>query len=438
MLSRGNWSQYLKLKEDNTLCKYLLETELLTKESLFKFLNLYNYMLIKPCFGYGSIFVHALEKEYYEIDILSKEAKITVKGEQEVCDYLYTHVLGTHYYLIQQIHSFEHSQDSIVDYTITLHQEMKSVKWRVVTKVPYKENRPLSLFRHILLDYVCTLIGNRLEELFPNWQTILVDVGYDKNGKLWILHIDPQFPSSKWSQYQLLKLMKKVSLYLPATQIVTPYSIFQYLTLYQQIILKPCVGQWGQGVIQVTALNDGCFEIHFKRKRTIFQNKNDTLRYLEMNFFSKKRYLVQQKIQLAQINGNPFDVRIMVQRKDRDSPWWVTGRLIKVASNNFIITNVAKSVLTIEEGLQNNEAINVDVHHLINEIDQICLLTATHLGKINEELYSLGYDIGVTENGEAFIIEVNFKPDISMFKLLKDETIYQTIVNERKNFRRSR
>ena len=137
---------------------------------------------------------------------------------------------------------------------------------------------------------------------------------------------------------------------------------------------------------------------------------------------------------MAQFDGHPFDIRIMAQRGSITSPWKITGGLIKVASKGFITTNVAKNLLGLDEGLQMKDISDIEKKRIFNEMYQICLLAADQLGNMDEALYCLGYDIGMTENRELFIIEVNFTPDISMFKGLKDQNIYDAIVSETQKF----
>lgn len=52
---------------------------------------------------------------------------------------------------------------------------------------------------------------------------------------------------------------------------------------------------------------------------------------------------VQQKIKLAKIDGCPFDIRIVVQRR-KNAPWTVTGLLANRANEGYIIANSRNSI----------------------------------------------------------------------------------------------
>ena len=45
----------------------------------------------------------------------------------------------------------------------------------------------------------------------------------------------------------------------------------------------------------------------------------------------------------------------------------------------------------------------------------------------------IGFDIGITDLGDIWIIEGNHTPDLSMFYMLEDKSIYMNILKSKRN-----
>ncbi|MFE8699255.1 YheC/YheD family protein [Cytobacillus sp. FJAT-54145] len=429
---RGLWSQNL-LKKNKYLSKYMVATDIYNRKSLFRFLRQYQKVMIKPSFGEGTIFVHRIEpKGYYEIT--TNESKLLVKDKEELFDALSNSLEEHKKYLIQE-QSFH--GNVITRQLITIHKKGYFPGWKVTSMLNESGVYQLSFIKRKLLDYICIKIGVQIGKVLPKCQAIVIEVGVDTRNTIRILDTYLHYPISKWSQYNSLILMSKIAPYLPDTQLATFQSFKHFIQLYKQVILKPCVGQWGQGVVQVTLDADSSFEVHFKRKKSTFTTLKETYRFLEKKFLSKEQYLVQRKIPLASINQNPFDVRVITQRTSHSSPWNITGKLMKVASTGFIITNVAKSLLTIDEGIPLSSLQGKSITSIQDELNQLCIKTSIQLAKVYKSIYILGYDIGINDQGELFIIEVNFVPDISMFHQLEDKKMYQEILRYSQKFKKA-
>lgn len=67
---------------------------------------------------------------------------------------------------------------------------------------------------------------------------------------------------------------------------------------------------------------------------------------------------------------------------------------------------------------------HIPVQNLLSDIDNIALLAGA---KLNPKYRTKGFDIGLDQKGNIWIIEVNFYPVLSMFNLLRDKTMYRTI-----------
>ncbi|MBU8879968.1 YheC/YheD family protein [Bacillus sp. FJAT-29790] len=223
----------------------------------------------------------------------------------------------------------------------------------------------------------------------------------------------------KWTKHKFMAREEELSRHLPDTKLLTEDSLWWMLDQYSHIMIKPCIGYQGRGVIQVSSLPEEKLEIHSGYKKIILHGKRETYDYLKENHLSKKkRYIVQQRIPLAVIGKSPFDIRVMVQRKNDSSEWSITGKLAKVAANGFVITNAVKAVLTVEEAIKESTLNNNQIQGLLGKLDQLSLFTVKKLANDYPKRRTFGIDIGIDQAGEIWIIEVNLAPNTSMFKKL--------------------
>ena len=79
----------------------------------------------------------------------------------------------------------------------------------------------------------------------------------------------------------------------------------------------------------------------------------------------------------------------------------------------------------------NPSTISSSYHDQLDErINTLCVSAALELDKLQPR-HEIGFDVGITNNGEIWIIEGNYRSDVSMFHLLEDQTMYKTILNNR-------
>jgi hypothetical protein len=427
-ISRGRWRQYQILQSNKKLLPFLVETEIFYENTFYRTFN--QYLILRPCFGQHQIKITSLKGDQYLIENGNQTS--TVEGKEKVFRYLDNEVNKT-----KQTHILQNlcflkgvNERKINEVFVTLQREAPS-KWQVKGILNKNSLSKQKQLPQQLYDVALTAAAS-LEEAFPKCPTIVLEIGYMKN-KLWIQDIDLHFPKSKWSQFQILTSAKEISDFVPFTQLATPDIFLDYMKANKHVFLKPCLGQWGMGILQVSLLQDGSYEIHTERKKVLFQNAQSIIEYLKTYYFPEKCYIIQEKISLASIDDCPFDVRVMVQKGSYDQDWEITGVIAKVASKGFIITNVAKSILPLEDALQKTTIKTTKSNQRItNEIHKICLRAAKLIGNQLSEEKIIGFDIGIDQKGEIWIIEANLRPDTSIFKRLDDQTMYNNIINKRK------
>lgn len=211
----------------------------------------------------------------------------------------------------------------------------------------------------------------------------------------------------KYKVHEVLSNNKELCSHLPVTYKANEETIYQMLEKYDSLIIKPSSGSLGSGVMLIEKKTDRNVWT-YRNKRTNKWNSISFTNQLPENLktlFSKRTFIVQQRIPLACYQGNPFDLRVSVQ-KNETGKWQVTGIVGKVAKSGNFVTNVARggSVSTLEVLLRGKK---LDVNIVSDRIKEFVIKAATYLESEFDGLADLGFDIGITEEGFPMFIEIN-------------------------------
>lgn len=235
---------------------------------------------------------------------------------------------------------------------------------------------------------------------------------------------------TKWSKHKVLMGNKLVAPALPPTQSYSHQQLWNFLQRYKRVIIKPTLGSGGLGVIMVTALEQDRYHIQTGTAKRIVSGKKNVTGYLQ-GIMKHGFYIIQRRIPLAQINGRPFDIRVMVQRR-KGSPWTVTGKMAKVAGGGFIITNVLRSrgsALPFETAVRSSTVKGASIKAISDRLNQVALQSVHTLHNYYPFLRMVGMDMALDQNGKVWVIECNFRPALSLFNKLADKTAYRRILS---------
>lgn len=236
---------------------------------------------------------------------------------------------------------------------------------------------------------------------------------------------------NKWYKYKLLKNYKPLASNVPRTHLMSQHTFWAMLEHYGHVILKPVWGSGGRGVIQVSAIGDKRYALHFENIRTTLHSKSDTYRYIHQKIGSTP-YMVQYRLDRPTIKDRPFDMRVIIQRRRNSSSWVVTGKIIKVAGKGYIVSNNTRSkgaLLHFRDGIQRSSIKHISARLLETKIHQIALLSAKRLSKYYPGHRIYGLDMGPDRLGRIWIIEANLYPAMSHVRKLKDKTMYRRITS---------
>lgn len=235
---------------------------------------------------------------------------------------------------------------------------------------------------------------------------------------------------NKYIRYLILSKCEKLIPNLPETEIFSEKGLWKMLDKYNEVILKPTIGQRGKGIMKVSVKNNETFEVHSEMEINTIIGRKETYQYL-VNKIGDNQYMIQYRVQLSVINGCPIDLRVMVQRKKAEDPWTVTGKVVKVAGKGYIVTNNARSKGTILSVTQAMNILSIDKklkRNILKKINRVTILAAENLAEYMPGHRAYGFDIGLDKNNRIWIIEANRSPMVSHFQKLDNKTQYKRII----------
>ncbi|MBP1962992.1 YheC/YheD family protein [Paenibacillus aceris] len=229
----------------------------------------------------------------------------------------------------------------------------------------------------------------------------------------------------KWMQYRTLKGTSSLAAWLPETRLLKLNELVKQMNQYQSLVLKPRDGSFGRDILFITRNGANSYRIHNEKKTRYMKDTERLLKWITKQTRGRG-YIVQRRLQLAQVQHKPFDIRIMVQRrKGTSSTWKVTGSYAKVAAQGYLVTNVPSRIIPVPEALKKAGIVD---RSLLVKTKRVALTAAKRLGEHYPKLRQVGFDIGIDKKRQIWIIEGNYQPDLFPFQLLKDSSMYRRIL----------
>ncbi|MFF2480927.1 YheC/YheD family protein [Paenibacillus sp. NPDC058071] len=229
----------------------------------------------------------------------------------------------------------------------------------------------------------------------------------------------------KWLQYRILRQRSSLAKRLPETRLLQKKALSKMLLQYQSVVLKPRNGSYGKGIVFINRNGANAYRMHNEKNAITMRSTDKVLEWTRKKNRGRG-YIIQRRLQLAQIGHRPFDIRIMAQRKKGSSSTWnVTGSYAKVAAQGYLVTNVTSRTIPVLEALK---LARIGDRSLLVQAEQIALMAAKRLGERYPKLRQVGFDIGIDRKRRIWIIEGNYHPDLRPFRLLKDSSMHRRIL----------
>lgn len=398
---RGRIGQFYVLRGEQALIPYLLPTIRLTQQSFFALLEKHGRIVLKPVVGLHFITVTKEEAGY----VIVRQNK-RLEARNKACAYDSVMELKENpQYVIQPVASSSPYWRRPFQRFITL--QRRAGYWNVTASTKIARRGVDCLLVKLYegnIRAIATLAAETLHTAYPNVESIVVEMTVNLVGEVFIHDTVLHFSVSKWSQYQLLRA------FMPTTDLLTEATWHNFLTNYEEVFLKPCNGQQGRGIVKVTREGKR-YTLHRGRKKIQLACTE-----LQEHLPIQESMIIQQGIPLARIQGAVFDIRVLVKKRDGD--WVVHKKAVKVAGDDYIVTNAAQAIYQLEQALEASTVHEKNAQVLHVRVDTLCLQAATLLDTVQPRTI-IGFDIGMTDVGELYIFEGNYMPDLSMFHQLK-------------------
>ncbi|EGK10352.1 YheC/YheD family protein [Kroppenstedtia eburnea] len=214
---------------------------------------------------------------------------------------------------------------------------------------------------------------------------------------------------------------------LPETVWYSEENIKKMLRQSPSVFVKPDKGGGGSGIIRIRKLAHR-FEICFRKNCRMVEEGN-LGRTVGKLLSPSRRYILQEGVELATIEGRPFDIRILLQKPG--NRWVLSGMVAKVAARGRFVTNHCKGgqPMEMKKALQAMDGEGIFPEKIMRELAKISYLTADVLERRFPGLKELGIDVGLDGVGKPWIFEVNTRPYFRMFSKIENPSLYRRILN---------
>ncbi|SHI59964.1 YheC/YheD family protein [Lutispora thermophila] len=226
----------------------------------------------------------------------------------------------------------------------------------------------------------------------------------------------------KYKVYSILKESGLEDLMLPTYQ-YTREHLLSMLHEEGTVLMKPVKGAMGHKILRFTfQSNEYKVYIQTFYSVKIIKSADDLIIFIDKQCTPEK-YIIQPFISFASIDGHVFDMRMLVQ-KNKKGVWNITADMSRVAYRNFFITNLTYDVLRIHEVFENagfDKTILLELRDISIRVAEILEEKLCFLGEIS-------VDFGIESNGKLRIIEVNGKPEKTVFGRISDEALQKVFI----------
>jgi hypothetical protein len=216
----------------------------------------------------------------------------------------------------------------------------------------------------------------------------------------------------KWRVHKCLNSDEQLRFYTIETiKVENANTVLQELKRRHSLILKPESGSQGNGIFLLQR-NGKNISVKTQRGPKMTQktfSKPSKLKTWLTKLLRHSPFLMQPFVSLQNKNGQPFDIRILLQ-KDEKGKWGESGRGIRMGQPGFLTSNLHSGghVLDYREWL--NTLRPAQRIYIEEEIQTITERIPTLLESSFDPLVELGLDIGIDQKGAVWILEANSKP----------------------------
>ncbi|MFD1385913.1 YheC/YheD family protein [Oceanobacillus oncorhynchi subsp. oncorhynchi] len=214
------------------------------------------------------------------------------------------------------------------------------------------------------------------------------------------------------SKEKLQKVLKDdekfAHLIIPTHKLDTFNELYLNLIAYNKVVIKPENGIKGKGIYSVEKVGDDTFKIGYKRNK--WNVHLDGLKSYFDEILKQKSYILQKYIASKTPQGDPFDIRIHVER-DRSGKWSIAKIYVRIGIGQSVVSNVSQGG-GVSEPVAFLKAFYGDKWETIySNLVTIGKTLPKKMEKLRKtHIMYLGIDIGIESNGDLYLFETNDGP----------------------------
>lgn len=213
--------------------------------------------------------------------------------------------------------------------------------------------------------------------------------------------------ASKWLKSEVLKKHEGLARHMPAMCRYNRRNLKSWLNRYAFVVAKPIVGARGVGVVKVQKVGQARYELHQATHKKVYTSWEAVWCAME-RVRKGRRYLLQQGIDLATVNGRKADYRVKLVKEG--GRWKVTAVVARLAARGRFVTNLARG----GQLMKGREALRHSFPAQMKPKKDTMVGVARTCTFLLEKRYSglsaLGYDFGIDRRGDIWLFEVNTRP----------------------------
>lgn len=194
---------------------------------------------------------------------------------------------------------------------------------------------------------------------------------------------------------------------IPYRRLLKGEDAFEFIDLYQKIIIKPIRGHHGENLIAIEKVDDQYIMTSGLRK--INYPKTQLASYLN-NLIAEKKMVIQKYVNSRLKSNEPLDFRLHMQ-KDKTGKWQITAIIPRIGSIRKVVTNLSQGSQLTEIDIFLLNEFQKEGPIIRKKLEKFALDFANHFDSLYPYKFDeIGIDVGLDENRDIWIYEVNWRP----------------------------